>query len=331
MTVADERRFPKSNIAAPAPVPVTMMDRAHRNDPDHGAWWASISMEPDGRRGLTDVSQHRLTPSQGQRGAAQPGEAAEVADRRRQRQRQALVVLAAIQFMLVLDIAVVVVALPKIQADLHFSHAGSAWVINGYVLMAGGFLLLGGRLSDIFGRRRLFLAGVLVFGVGSVLCGAADSSSMLVASRFVQGAGEAMAGPAGLGMIPVLFPDSRERMRALGLWFTVAGIAGASGTVISGALTGVNWRWIFYINIPVVVFALVAVPRVLPESRMARESHRIDLPGAVTAAAGPTAVVYGLLQAARYSWGSWQVLVPLLGGSRCSRSWSRWKPAPPIR
>ena len=118
----------------------------------------------------------------------------------------ALAVLAAMQFMLVLDVTVVTVALPKIQADLHFSQAGLAWVINGYVLMAGGLLLLGGRLSDLFGRRRLFLAGVLVFGAGSAMCGAAVSPGMLVASRFVQGTGEALAGPAALGMIPVLFP-----------------------------------------------------------------------------------------------------------------------------
>ena len=231
------------------------------------------------------------------------------------RQWQALVVLGAMQFMLVLDTSVVVVALPKIQTDLDFSQASVAWVINGYVLMAGGFLLLGGRLSDMFGRRRLFLAGVLVFGVASVTCGAAVSSSMLVASRFVQGTGEALAGPAALGMIPVLFPDSRERMRALGVWFSISGVAGASGSVISGALTGLDWRWIFYINIPVVVFAVLAVPRVLPQSQSARAGHRIDVPGTVTATGGPVAVVYGLLQAASYSWGSWQVLLPLLGGA----------------
>jgi EmrB/QacA subfamily drug resistance transporter len=223
-------------------------------------------------------------------------------------------VLAAVQFMLVLDITVVTVALPKIQHDLHFSHAGLAWVINGYVLMAGGFLLLGGRLSDLFGRRRLFLAGVIVFGAASAVCGAAVSPAMLVASRFVQGTGEAMAGPAALGMIPVLFPDSRERMRALGLWGGVGGLGGTLGSVISGALTDVDWRWIFYINLPVVLFALVMVPRVLSESRMAREGRRIDVPGAVTATGGLVAIVDGLLQAASHPWGSWPVLLPLLGG-----------------
>ncbi len=138
-------------------------------------------------------------------------------------------VLAAMQFMLVLDITVVTVALPRIQHDLGFSRPGLAWVVNGYVLMAGGLLLLGGRLADLFGRRRLFLAGVLVFGVASAACGAAVSPAMLVSSRFVQGTGEALAGPAALAMIPLLFPDSRERMKALGVWGGIAGLGGTLG------------------------------------------------------------------------------------------------------
>jgi MFS family permease len=229
------------------------------------------------------------------------------------RRWRGLGVLAAVQFMLVLDITVVTVALPRIQHDLHFSRASLAWVINGYVLMAGGFLLLGGRLSDLFGRRRLFLAGVVVFGLASAVCGAAVSPAMLVASRFVQGTGEAMAGPAALGMIPVLFPDSREQMKALGLWGGIGGLGGTLGSLISGALTDVDWRWIFYINLPVVAFALLAVVRVLPESRMAGQGHRVDVAGAVGATGGVVAIVYGLLQAASHPWRSWQVLVPLLG------------------
>jgi EmrB/QacA subfamily drug resistance transporter len=238
----------------------------------------------------------------------------------------ALSVLAAVQFMLVMDVTVVTVALPKIKVSLDFSQADLAWVINGYVLMAGGFLLLGGRLSDLFGRRRLFVVGVLVFGAASAACGAAVSSAMLVASRFVQGTGEAMAGPAALGMIPLLFPDSRERVKALGIWGGIAGMGGMFGVVISGALTGLaSWRWIFYINIPVAVFALLMVPRVLSESRMARQSNKIDVAGAVGATGGLVAVVYGLLSAASHPWGSVQVLLPLLGGAGLLVSTVAWE------
>lgn len=227
----------------------------------------------------------------------------------------ALAVLASMQFMLILDVTVVNVALPKIQHDLDFTREGLAWVVNGFVLMAGGLLLLGGRLSDMFGRRRLFLVGVLIFGVASIVCGAANSPSMLVPGRFAQGLGEALAGPAALGMIPMLFPDSAERMKAVGIWGGIAALAGTSGTVISGVLTDLAaWRWIFFINVPVAVFALVMVPRVMPESRMDREGHRVDVVGAVTVTGGLVAVVYGLLQAADHSWGSGRVLLPVIGG-----------------
>jgi EmrB/QacA subfamily drug resistance transporter len=251
---------------------------------------------------MSTASHEPLSPA---RGVAAP-------DPRRWR---ALGVLALVQFMLVLDITVVTVALPRIQHDLSFSRPGLAWVVNGYVLMAGGFLLLGGRLADMFGRRRMFLAGVLIFGAASAVCGAAVSPAMLVSSRFVQGTGEALAGPAALGMIPLLFPDSRERMKALGVWGGIAALGGTFGSVISGALTTVDWRWIFYINIPVVLFALIMVPRVLPESRMARGGHRIDVPGAITATGGLVGVVDGLLQAASHPWGSAQVLLPLIAGA----------------
>jgi MFS family permease len=132
------------------------------------------------------------------------------------RRWRALVVVALVQFMLVLDVTVVNVALPRIQHDLGFSGPGLAWVVNGYVIMAGGLLLLGGRLADIFGRRRLFLLGVGIFALASAVCGAAVAPGMLVSSRFVQGIGEALAAPAALGLIALLFPDARERIKALG-------------------------------------------------------------------------------------------------------------------
>ncbi|MGH8960043.1 MAG: MFS transporter [Jatrophihabitantaceae bacterium] len=231
------------------------------------------------------------------------------------RRWKALGVLGLIQFMLVLDITVVNVALPRIQRDLGFSESGLAWVVNGYVLMAGGLLLLGGRMADLLGRRRLFLLGVGLFAIASATCGAAVDPSMLVASRFLQGAGEAMAAPASLGLIALLFPDPRERMKALGIWGGIAGLGGTLGTVISGVLVDLaSWRWIFFVNLPVAAIALVLVPRLVSESRMVRTSRRPDFAGAVSGTAGLIAVVDGLLQAATHPWGSAQVLLPLVGG-----------------
>ncbi|MGW0771363.1 MFS transporter [Streptomyces sp. NPDC002676] len=226
----------------------------------------------------------------------------------------ALTVLAAMQFMLVMDITVVNVALPKIQTNLHFSYENLAWVVNAYVLVAGGFLLLGGRLADIFGRRRMFMTGVLVFGIASAVCGSATHSWMLVSARFVQGLGEAFAGPAALGLIPVLFPDNKERAKALGMWGGLSALSGAVGSVLGGTFTDtISWRWVFFINIPVAVIALIMVPRVMDESRMPGR-RRIDAIGAATATGGLVAIVYGLLQAAEHSWGSGRVLLPLFGG-----------------
>jgi EmrB/QacA subfamily drug resistance transporter len=224
-------------------------------------------------------------------------------------------VLGLIQFMLVLDMTVVTVAMPRIQHDLSFTAEGLPWVINGYVVMAGGLLLLGGRLADIFGRRKLFLIGVGLFVLASVICGAAVSPGMLIAGRFAQGVGQALATPAALGMIALLFPDLRERFKALGIWGGIAGIAGTLGPVISGVLTDLaSWRWIFFINLPIGAFALIVAPKLVAESRMSSSGKRIDFLGAITVTGGLIAVVYGLLGAASHPWGSWSVLAPLLGG-----------------
>lgn len=234
------------------------------------------------------------------------------------RRWKALGVLALVQFMLILDVTVVNVALPHIQTDLHFSRAGLAWVVDGYVLMAGGFLLLGGRLSDFFGRRRLFLLGLIVFGTASALCGAAQSSGMLVGARFAQGIGEALAAPAALGLVALLFPDPAERTKALGLWGGIAGLGGTTGTIISGVLTNIGhgtWRWIFFVNIPVAAFALIMTPRLVKESRAVRAENRSrpDVLGAVTVTGGLVALVYGLLRASEVSWGSQSVVLSLIG------------------
>jgi EmrB/QacA subfamily drug resistance transporter len=235
------------------------------------------------------------------------------------RRWKALAVLALVQFMLVVDMTVVNVALPTIKGSLGFSPAGLAWVVNGYTLMAGGLLLLGGRIADLFGRRRFFLIGLAGFALASLACGLAASSQMLVASRFVQGAGAAFATPAALGLVALLFPDPKERMKALGIWGGMAGLGGTTGTVISGALTGLaSWRWIFLINIPVALLALLLVPRLVDESRMSADgqdsSRRLDFLGPLTATAGLIAIVDGLLGAANNGWTSSDVLLPTAAG-----------------
>lgn len=225
--------------------------------------------------------------------------------------------LALVQFMLVLDVTVVNVALPSIQGDLGFSRSGLTWVVDGYVLTAGGLLLLGGRLADLLGRRRMFFAGIGLFTLASVVSGAAQDPAMLVASRFVQGAGEALAGPAAFGLIALLFPSGKERIKAVGIFGGVAGAGGTFGPVISGLLVQASWRWIFFVNVPVAVFAVVAVGRLVSESRADRSVSRgrPDVAGAVLVTAGLTGIVYGLIQAgAPHPWGSVQVLAPLLTG-----------------
>lgn len=229
---------------------------------------------------------------------------------------RALGLLAVLQFMLVLDITIVNVALPKIQASLGFSESGLAWVVSGYVLMAGGFLLLGGRVADVAGRRRTLLAGTVVFAAGSAICGAAANPGMLVAGRFAQGLGEAFAAPAALGLIALMFSDPRERTKALGIWGGLTGIGGILGYILSGLFTDyLSWRAIFYVNVPIALALLIAVPRVVAETRMVRDrGSRLDFKGALIATVGLVGIVYGLLEAASRPWDSTRVLLPLIGG-----------------
>ena len=228
---------------------------------------------------------------------------------------RALAVISVVQFILVLDMTVVNIALPSIRDSLKMTPTGLAWVVNGYILMAGGLLLLGGRFSDIFGRRKIFAAGVALFGLASAVCGSAVNPAMLITGRLVQGVGEALAAPASLGLIAVLFADSRERAKALGIWGGVAGLGGVLGTVISGVLTDLaNWRWVFFVNVPIAIVALILIPRTVSESRMTGTHRRIDFPGAILGTGGLVAIVFGLLRASTHDWGSWQVLLPLIGG-----------------
>ncbi|SEH03490.1 drug resistance transporter, EmrB/QacA subfamily [Nonomuraea solani] len=228
------------------------------------------------------------------------------------RPRAALVVLCFVQFMLILDDNVVSVALPSLRDELGFGDAGLAWVVNAYFLAFGGLLLLAGRAADLLGRRRVFLFGVALFGVASLACGLAQEPWQLVAGRFVQGGGAAMAAPTALSLITLLFPGDEERTRALGVWGAVAALGGTSGLVISGVLTDlVSWRWIFLINLPVAAVALALMPRLVAESRATRRP-RLDVPGALLGTAAVLALVYGLLQARESGWADAAVIAPLL-------------------
>ncbi|RJL27227.1 MFS transporter [Bailinhaonella thermotolerans] len=253
-------------------------------------------------------------------GPAAPGGAA--GDPRRWR---ALAVLALVQFVFVLDLTVVNVALPRIQGELRFDPAGLAWVVNAYALTAGGLLLLGGRLGDLLGRRRVFLAGVALFAASSLVCGVAGTAGLLVAGRFGQGAGEALAAPAGLAMVALLFEDARERGTAIGIWAGLSAVGGTLGVVVSGVVNDLTtWRWIFLVNLPVAAFVLIAVPRLVtaahvlapapPAPGRARAGPRADVAGALCVTAGMVALVYGLLRAAELPWGSAPVVVPLAAG-----------------
>ena len=227
-----------------------------------------------------------------------------------------LVLLCGMQFMILLDMTIVNVALPDIQESLGFTEAGLTWVVNGYVLMSGGLLLLGGRTADIFGRRKLLMIGVGLFAVSSILAGAATSTGMMITGRIGQGIAEAIAAPASLGLIALLFTDPAERTKALGAWGGITALAGTLGYVISGLLTDMaSWRWIFYINIPIAILVLALIPRMVSESKMVREKDAgLDVGGAITSTSGLFAIVYGLLQAVDHPWGSAAVVLPLTLG-----------------
>ena len=216
-----------------------------------------------------------------------------------------LVLVCFAQFMVVLDATVVNVALPSIQNDLGLSEANLQWIVNAYTLVFGGFLLLGGRAGDLLGRKRLFLFGLVVFTVASLLDGLSTSSGMLIGSRALQGLGAAFISPAALAIITTTFQEGAERAKALGVWAAIAIGGSAVGLVVGGALTQLlSWPWIFFINVPVGVAVLVLSLRYLPESRD-EEAHRsFDVAGAVSITAGLMILVYAIVQAGEHGWTS---------------------------
>jgi EmrB/QacA subfamily drug resistance transporter len=220
----------------------------------------------------------------------------------------ALALLAAAQFVVVLDASIVNVALPSIGRDLQFSQEDLSWVVNGYVLVFGGFLLLGGRLADLLGRRRMFMVGLIVFAVASLAGGLATSPGMLIAARAVQGLGGALLSPAALSLLTVMFAEGAERNRALGVWGAVAGSGGAAGVLLGGVLTEyAGWEWVLFVNFPIGLAAAALAPRLLPESRTAG-ARRFDVAGAVTVTAGLSLLVYTLVDANDAGWTSVQTL-----------------------
>ena len=224
---------------------------------------------------------------------------------------RALILLAAVQFMVVLDASIVNVALPTIKNSLHFSQDDLQWVVNAYTLTFGGFLLLGGRAADLLGRRKVFMAGMALFAGASLAGGLAPSTGFLVGARAVQGLGAAIVSPAALAIVTTTFTEGTERNKALGIWGAVAGAGGAAGVLLGGILTSwLSWEWIFFVNVPIGALAIVLAPRLLRESRLA-ERTSIDVAGAATITGGLVVLVYGLVKTQQYGWGSARTIVTL--------------------
>jgi EmrB/QacA subfamily drug resistance transporter len=220
----------------------------------------------------------------------------------------ALALLAAAQFIVVLDASIVNVALPSIGRDLNFSQQDLSWVVNAYTLVFGGFLLLGGRMADLLGRRRVFTVGLVLFAFASLLGGLSATEGQLIAARALQGLGAAILSPAALSILTTTFAEGKERNRALGVWGAVAGSGGAVGVLLGGVLTEyLGWEWVLFVNVPVALIAAALTSRLLVESRESGP-RRYDVAGAVSITAGISLLVYALVDAVNVGWGSTRTL-----------------------
>jgi len=225
---------------------------------------------------------------------------------------RALLLLAMTQFVIVIDASIVNVALPSIGSHLHFSRDDLTWVVNAYTLTFGGFLLLGGRMADLLGRRRMFMLGLVVFSLASLAGGLAQSETWLIAARVVQGLGAAIVSPAALSIITNTFADGPERNRALGIWGAVAGAGGAAGVLLGGILTsGLSWRWVLFVNVPIGITAAAMAPRTLRESRREEAADSFDIPGALAVTGGLALLVYAVVDAVNVGWGATRTIVCL--------------------
>ena len=220
-----------------------------------------------------------------------------------------LVLICFAQFMVILDATIVNVALPSIQADLHLSEGNLQWIVNAYTLVFGGFLLLGGRMGDLLGRKRLFLVGLVIFTGASLLDGLANSEGLLIGARSLQGLGAALISPAALSIIATTFKEGAERAKALAVWAAIAIGGSAVGLVLGGVLTQYfSWPWIFFVNVPVGIVTFVLSSRLIPESRDEQVERNYDIAGAVTVTGGLMALVYAIVDAQSAGWGSTKTL-----------------------
>jgi EmrB/QacA subfamily drug resistance transporter len=221
----------------------------------------------------------------------------------------ALVLLCFAQFIVVLDASIVNVALPSIGKGLDFSQENLAWVVNAYVLTFGGFLLLGGRLADLLGRRRVFIGGLLLVAAASLAAGFAANEGQLIAARAAQGLGAAIISPAALSIVTTTFRDGAERNKALGAWGAIAGAGGAAGVLFGGILTdGLGWEWVLWVNVPVALIAAALAPRLIAESRSESATRHFDSAGAIAVTAGLSILVYAIVDATDAGWGSLQTI-----------------------
>jgi EmrB/QacA subfamily drug resistance transporter len=241
---------------------------------------------------------------------------AAAADQAARKKWLALAVIVTAQFMVVLDVAIVNVALPSIKTDLDFSQESLQWVITAYAIVFGGVLLLGGRLADLLGRRRLFIAGLAIFTVSSLLDGLAWSEGSLIAFRAVQGLGAALLSPAALSILTTTFREGRERNLALGIWGAASGSGGAAGVLLGGALTSaLSWSWIFFINVPVGIAVAAVTPWLLRESRAGLEHRYFDFAGAATITSGLMILVYAMTRATQHGWGTSETIGLLIASA----------------
>ncbi|MFI6994376.1 MFS transporter [Nonomuraea wenchangensis] len=225
-----------------------------------------------------------------------------------------MMVACACQFMVILDSSIVNLALPSVRDELGFTLTGLAWVVNGYLLTFAGFMLLGGRAADVFGPRRMLVAGLLVFSVASLAGGLATTPQVLVAARVAQGAGAAMMAPATLAVINTSFTEPNARARAFGAWSAAGGVGGMAGAIAGGAITtGLSWRWVFLINVPIGAALIVMAMTALSGTRTGRRGS-LDLAGAITGTAGLAALIYGVMQSADHGWTSALVVGPVVVG-----------------